>query len=281
MRKRLLNKCLSFVLCFILLTIAAVPAFASSPASENEYVLYEDSDSKVTAYETQTGDKVFLQYTDGKIVQKNIIYASNNNVIEQTFYGNGTSFTNEIKVSDYISVDYSLVPSPAAANAMSMGIIRYQALSGGQLYNYGLRCLVDTSTSQGTYTINGYVGSMATLVSIIVGAINLPISIINTYITQLLVGLGIEAVAGIIKTAVTTTVSSQTTTYTWTLIDTTAVGHTKNVYGHRYYINDSGNHYGETYYDGYLPSDWGTHSLAVWFHNEMFAYPSFSVVGWE
>lgn len=92
-------------------------------------MLYEDSDSKVTAYETQTGDKVFLQYTDGKIVQKNIIYASNNNVIEQTFYGNGTSFTNEIKVSDYISVDYSLVPSPAAANAMSMGIIRYQAVN--------------------------------------------------------------------------------------------------------------------------------------------------------
>ena len=31
---------------------------------------------------------------------------------------------------------------------------------------------------------------------------------------------------------------------------------------------------------GYTPKDWGTQGLAVWFHNEMFGYTTWSVVSW-
>lgn len=40
-------------------------------------------------------------------------------------------------------------------------------------------------------------------------------------------------------------------------------------------------HTGDTYYEGYVPADWGTQALAVWFHNEMFAYSAWGVEGWD
>lgn len=33
-------------------------------------------------------------------------------------------------------------------------------------------------------------------------------------------------------------------------------------------------------YEGYVPKDWKTQSLAVNFHNEMFTYNAWNVVGW-
>ena len=37
----------------------------------------------------------------------------------------------------------------------------------------------------------------------------------------------------------------------------------------------------KTYYEGYLPKEWKTQALAVWFHNEMFSYSVWDVVGWS
>ena len=281
MNKRIIKKCLSLVLCFVLLNTAITPVLADDLNNYTEYVIYQDSDCKITAYETQSGDKVFLQYSDGKLVQKNVIYATDKDIIEQTFYNNNTISTSEIRISDYVSVTVTSVPSPAAARSTNMGIIRYRASVGGETLYYGLRCLVDTKIEQGTYTINSYIGPLLNLVTMIVGALNLPIFVAESFLGNLLVEIGISTVNGAIQSAVSANLSSQITTYTWTLIDTTSSAHTRNVYGHKYYVNHTGIHYGETYYDGYVPKDWGTQQLAVWFHNEMFPYSAFFVVGWE
>lgn len=54
----------------------------------------------------------------------------------------------------------------------------------------------------------------------------------------LIKGLGITVASGMIKNAVTDTVSCIKTQYTWNLVDTTAASHQKNVYGYKYYITD-------------------------------------------
>lgn len=56
---------------------------------------------------------------------------------------------------------------------------------------------------------------------------------------------------------------------------------TKNVYGERYYVTDYKYYSGETYFEGYVPQDWGTQTLGIGVHNEMFGYSNFSIESWN
>ena len=77
----------------------------------------------------------------------------------------------------------------------------------------------------------------------------------------LIKGLGITVASGMIKNAVTDTVSCIKTQYTWNLVDTTAASHQKNVYGYKYYITDvKSAAKNNNYYEGYVPKDWNHHS---------------------
>lgn len=132
-----------------------------------------------------------------------------------------------------------------------------------------------------TYTINNFVGRMVDLIALVVGALTLPNIVAEAFLDALIKGLGITVASGMIKNAVTDTVSCIKTQYTWNLVDTTAASHQKNVYGYKYYITDvKSAAKNNNYYEGYVPKDWKTQSLAVNFHNEMFTYNAWNVVGW-
>ena len=68
----------------------------------------------------------------------------------------------------------------------------------------------------------------------------------------------------------------------WNLVDITNSAHRKNVSGFKYFITDKKlKAKNKTYYEGYLPKEWKTQALSVWFHNEMFSYSVWDVVGWS
>ena len=162
------------------------------------------------------------------------------------------------------------------------GTIKYRAaLDTGYIY-YGLKCTYDTKNlGSTTYTINNFVGRMVDLIALVVGALTLPNIVAEAFLDALIKGLGITVASGMIKNAVTDTVSCIKTQYTWNLVDTTAASHQKNVYGYKYYITDvKSAAKNNNYYEGYVPKDWKTQSLAVNFHNEMFTYNAWNVVGW-
>ena len=122
---------------------------------------------------------------------------------------------------------------------------------------------------------------MVDLIALVVGALTLPNIVAEAFLDALIKGLGITVASGMIKNAVTDTVSCIKTQYTWNLVDTTAASHQKNVYGFKYYITDvKSAAKNNNYYEGYVPKDWKTQSLAVNFHNEMFTYNAWNVVGW-
>lgn len=127
-----------------------------------------------------------------------------------------------------------------------------------------------------------YTGSVVDLVALLVSALSLPIAICNAYVTALLWGLGCTVVSGVIKSAVSDTVSCVETDYTWTLTSASDYTHTKKAYGQSYYITDvksavSGN----TYYEGYVPKDWGDTYLSTSFHDMMFNWFVWEVAGWS
>jgi len=163
------------------------------------------------------------------------------------------------------------------------GTINYRAIIDTGYVYYGLRCTYDANViGPTTYTINGYVGTVVDLVSIIAGAFTIPIPIVGPYVAALISGLGITVVSGVIESALSDTVSCIETDYTWTLTDTTDSYHSKNVTGAKYYITDTKSAAKDkTYYEGYTPNDWGTQAMAVWFHNEMFGYTAWEVVNWS
>ncbi len=280
----------SLVLVFTMSMVMCVPAFASNTKAETKnsevYVLYNSGGTKVEGYKNASGDMIFTQEQDGIMVQRNIIRSENKDIIEREFFGvaserGSTDVQNDtIRISDFITIEKQGVSVPASSST-TMGTINYRAVVDTGVIYYGLRCSYVSSSDTDTYTINNFTGKVVDLVSLLVGAIAVPFEFVNPYVTSLLAGLGIAVLQGEIKDAVTDTVSSDTTTYTWTLQDTTSSGHHKNVYGYKYYIIDTTSHTGETYYEGYTPNDWEIQALAVWFHNEMFPYSTFDVVSWS
>lgn len=132
-----------------------------------------------------------------------------------------------------------------------------------------------------TYTVNKYKGTVVDLVALIVGATHFISKYATSFVNTVLISAGISVVSGVIKKALTTTISCKRRTYKWKLINTKNSSHSKSVYGYKYIANDSKYKCKETFYKGYLPKDWKKRSLAIGFHNELFNYSVFNVEGWD
>lgn len=275
-----MKRFLAVLIAFSLIINLPITTHATSNDTQMDMVLSLD-DTEIFYFELDDGTRVFLQYVNGILTQKNTFHPSYPNTIHREIYSSekGT-IRDTIQASDYITVSTGPVTHQPQSRA-TQGTIRYRAvLDTGPIY-YGLRCSYTSTDSNTTYTINNYVGALVDLVAVLVSATNLLASIGTTVLRRICISAGITIAGGIIKSALSTTVSSVKTAYTWTLVDTTDSGHYKNVYGEKYYVTDSNYHTGDTYYEGYVPADWGTQALAVWFHNEMFAYSAWGVEGWD
>lgn len=284
MRKTFLRFISSAVVIAILFVNNMKVSAVGAPTENAPETVFDMGDTQIEYYETSSGDRIFLQYVNGVLTQKNILPYEQPDIVEREFFvSNGYSRTSAkdiIRPSDYITTTYEeevLQPTPRA----SLGTINYRAIIDTGYTYYGLRCSYTTTNQNSTYTIRSYVGTVVDLVSILVSATNLAASIGSTVVRRICVSAGIAITGGVIKSALSTTVACVKSTYKWTLVDTTLSAHSKNVYGYKYHVTDSNYHTGDDYYEGYQPSDWRTQALAVWFHNEMFAYSAWDVVGWN
>lgn len=280
------SRIISFILIVTIFLTSNIHAFAAEtkPTLSNPEVVFSMGDTTIDYYETSAGDRVFLQYVNGVLTQKNTLPFGSLDIVKREFYNtseNARTITNDvIKPSDYITINEGqeeVLPSPRAA----LGTINYRAIIDTGYTYYGLRCSYTASNKNSTYTIRSYVGTVIDLVSILVSATNLAAAIGTTVIKRICVSAGIAIIGGSIKNALSTTVACVKTSYTWSLVDTTYSGHSKNVYGYKYHVTDSDYHTGDDYFEGYQPSDWRTQALAVWLHNEMFGYSIWDVVSWS
>lgn len=250
----------------------------------NEIVtFFESGDTKVDGFQTDDGDIILRQYVNDVLVQQDTIESENPDIIKRKFFTADTRSNqvteDTIRISDYITITQEPSPSITPFAKTYLGTVYFQALVGDSFLDYGLKCSYD-STFKGTttYTINEYLGPVIDLVGILVGALNMPFTIVSVFVTALLKGLGIAVVSGAIKQAVSDTVSAQQTDYDWTLVDIDDPKHSKNITASKYVVSDYKSVLnGETYYEGCGPAQWG----AIWLHTEMFPYDSWEVIDWS
>lgn len=282
-----MKRILSALMCMVLLINVSAPVLASSELKTAYTTVYDDGETQVRVFEDDVGNIEFVQYTQGEFVQKDVIYSDAPDVIHRYVYTNGNARNvnyDTISVSDYGTVTFE--PCNVQPRKLELsGKIYYRTPDDTQAngyYEYGIQCLCYSSVyGSTTYTINGFLGKVVDLVALLAGAFNIKKVIINSYVTALLESLGIPVVAGIINNVVTATVSCVRTDYTWNLTSTKDSTHSRTVYGAKYYITET-NHavQGKSYYDGYVPSQWGTTYISTWFHETMFSYFAWELVGW-
>lgn len=282
-----MKRILCALLCVVLLLSMMVPAHAASDANAAFVTIYDDGETQVLGYEDDMGNIELVQYTQGALVQKNIIYGDNPDVIHRYCYDNGNARNvayDTISVSDYGAVTFE--PCNIQLRKLEKsGTIYYRTPDDTQAngyYEYGIRCVCNSSVyGSTTYKINGFLGTVVDLVALLVGALEVPITIINAFVTELLKALKITVVSGEIKKKVTSTVSCIRTNYTWNLTSIKDSTHSRTVYGAGYYITEEDHvQQGKTYYEGYVPNQWGTTYISTWFHETMFSYFVWELVGW-
>ena len=280
--KKVYQSFISILLVFSLLASMTLTSFATAKNNKvgDKVTLYEDHETIVEMYTDLSGNRILNQYLNGKLIQRDTLLTSSPNSIKRDFFDDSVtrkSSSDVIYIEQYgkLTSDNNERVQPCAVQ--TAGTIKYR----GYIY-YGLKCTYDTKNlGSTTYTINNFVGRMVDLIALVVGALTLPNIVAEAFLDALIKGLGITVASGMIKNAVTDTVSCIKTQYTWNLVDTTAASHQKNVYGYKYYITDvKSAAKNNNYYEGYVPKDWKTQSLAVNFHNEMFTYNAWNVVGW-
>lgn len=277
---------ISLAMTIIIILSISMTAFATTydTTNVNAIVIYDDGETKIDGYEDAFGNTILRQYLNGKLIQRNTISSNNSHEIKREFFDTTSRKVSidKINVNDYGKLEKTTNNIRPMSSTLA-GTINYSAAIDTGVIYYGLRCTYDTVViGPTTYTINGFVGTLIDLASILVGALGIVSDVASTFVKELVKGLGITVIFGRIKTAVTDTVSSIRTDYNWKLVDTTDSWHNKTVYGSKYYITDVKSAVkGNTYYHGYVPKDWRTQALAVWFHNEMFAYPAWQVVSWS
>lgn len=249
--------------------------------------------TRIDYYETETGDRIFLEYVNGILTQKNTLpYGQDDIVIREYFksteiQNNRCRTTDIIHPSDYInkaenceSNEASIMPLAKTSTETKKGRINYRAAIDTGLINYSMKCSYTKSTGTGTYTINKYKGKIVDLVTILVSVTELAAPAGTSYITRLLIAAGISVTGGAIKKPLTTTVACKIITFKWKLIDTKDSAHKTTYKGYKYVVTDTRYHTNEKYFEGLVAKDWKTQTLAVLFHDKLFGYTSYSVTGW-
>lgn len=249
-------------------------------------------DTRIESYETDEGDVVLLQYVNDVLTQKNTIPHNQEDVIIREFFNDSQSgkstknCTDSIRPSDYITVtEETEVEEPILTRASAWttkGTINYCAAIDSGLVYYGMKCSYTKSTTTGTYTIRKYRGTLIDLIAILVSAIDVPTKYVKTFTDAMLVSASITVINGVLKSVLTTTVASENTNFKWKLVDIQDSKHyTYYTNACRHHIIDSKYATNKNYYEGMCPRKWKKQEMAVLFHDSLFGYTSYSVVGWN
>lgn len=145
-----------------------------------------------------------------------------------------------------------------------LGKIKINLKSNKDLsYTFSGREII-SSPEKEQYTINNYVGSLVSLVSILIGAINPPAFMAKeffaTYLSRVIIGVGGYILGDQITKKFSTTVKSE---YRKVTIKLKGKSGSYNLTGGIYNITDTKSSYkGKTYIEPYTSRDWGKRDLA-------------------
>lgn len=283
-----MKRLLSVILCSVILFSLAVPAFATPEQASEQTIIYDDGETKIVGYEDAQGNTILEEYIGGRLTQRDTIFKNDPYNIREEYFSYGLTPSveqNTISVLDYGIITQSPVLARSNLIPCHAGKIFYRTPDDYSLtgyYEYGVNCVCYKAPEvQTTYTVTNFTGKLITLVGLLVGGLNAPAVIIDSFIKRVLWSAGISLISGELSKPFSDTLSCKATEYTWEITDRKYPDHTKTVYGEKYFINDELSYRnGETHYEGYVPADWGKQSFAALLHYEMYSYSIFEVVGW-
>lgn len=292
-----MKKIMSFIIALTMLVTTSLTGYAqtnnSISSNKDEFIFYGDDgiESKITSDTKENGSIELSQYNDGVLIQTNIV-TPGEDIIKCMTYADveNDSFeindsvknpvTTYIKASDYVEFDGDFEESiPNQYALKKLGVINYKEHPTTFMKERLQVQSNDSSAVQTTYTIRSYVGTIVTLVSIIVSGISVPVFAVNAFISTVLAAAGITIVGGAINKALSTTVAAKKTTYTVYLTDLIG-GRKTTEYGYRYQLNDSAYKNSGTYYEGLAEPQWRTNTFQQKAYYYMYFLSSPGVASW-
>ena len=283
--KKLIIRVISYVL---IVSLISCSIGLTASAQENVETVYEEvmifDDVTIVMQEDSDGNITISEYKSGILTQKNRITCDMNGVIIREFYDNNqskASYSDRIYVNDVVELACSDMAVPCIDTSYSLwGHIEYRVtVTEGSIYYMQAVRLNISGPVTTTYTIRSWVGTVVDLMSILASAGLASLRALSSFVPALLTALGITVIGGAITQALSTTVASRQTTYTWQVYDVHVQIPTYLV-GTQNYIIDETSHYAETYTDGILPSHWGTTTMSVTFYNSSYFESAWTVSRW-
>lgn len=281
-----MKKFLCIAMCFVLCLSMTLPCYAASNPSSEEETIWEGDNFIITGSVTADGTTILNEYTDGVLTQRNTVYANDpDHAVYIEHFGSGIARTAQREViyaTDYGTIETHDSVSPCLATIA--GRIYYRTPDPSYtdgFFHYSVFCQYTTSDSkQTTYTVRNYTGQITNLVSLFVSALKSPAAFVSTFIRRLITNLCLKVAGDVLVDSFTATVAALRTDYDWQMMDPDNYSNYHTAKGSKYYINDTGSHYGENYYDGFVPQQWRTQYFAVQAHGLMFGYDVFEVEKW-
>lgn len=288
--KKFSDMCTKILSLLLVISMLCSTAFAIQPMEQNKggdgiSTVYLSDNVKIDAYESQDGNTILCEYTDGILTQRNTIFKGNNSYYQREIFGENP-ICEFVYVDEYISADPCLTSYDEAKSITMHGNIQFRNMTTyGYVYNK-LNCTcVETKVGQTTHTIHEFTGNIIDLVSLVVSLFACPPIVgLGSFLKALAAAMGVEVAGEIIKGRLTCTLACIKTDYDWQIANSNIPDETKYFSGHSYFINDvnaPSNLKGVTDYEPYTPNDWRTSGLATTFHNAVFGYAPDEIIGWS
>ena len=279
-----ISKAISLILVVLIVFAYPVNAYASEvQAQEYQFdCVITLGDVMIGSYENELGDSFIYEFINGELTQRNTILHNQPGVVYRDYFDQDGSvrMASTMYASDYgISRKTKEITTFAMNAYSSFGEIQYRVV-GYEGYEYYTQVVrLSQSTREDDYTLDSWKGTVVDLIGILVSAGIGAAGVVTGYVNNLLLATGVYVVGGVIKDAITTTVVSRKTEFTWQLMDTVFENDTY-VSGSKHVITESGDNYGEVYYNGITPRDWGTMFMANSFYNVSYAFSNWTVNKW-
>lgn len=279
-----ISKAISLILVVLIVFAYPVNAYASEvQAQEYQFdCVITLGDVMIGSYENELGDSFIYEFINGELTQRNTILHNQPGVVYRDYFDQDGSvrMASTMYASDYgISRKTKEITTFAMNAYSSFGEIQYRVV-GYEGYEYYTQVVrLSQSTREDDYTLDSWKGTVVDLIGILVSAGIGAAGVVTGYVNNLLLATGVYVVGGVIKDAITTTVVSRKTEFTWQLMDT-VFENDAYVSGSKHVITESGDNYGEVYYNGITPRDWGTMFMANSFYNVSYAFSNWTVNKW-
>lgn len=283
--KRVVRRFVAFVMITVIMSTIPISAFAFGTVDGcvTENVMILGNDVRITGFEDESGNTIICEYVSGVLKQRNTIPCEQIGVAFCEYFdddGETVIHTDYLYASDYGEIQQATSMHPYVSSGYSsFGSIQYKVVTDTTQYYTQIVKIRSHNPVTMVYTIRNWTGTVVNLVTALVSAKLGTYSIMNKFLNGFLASLGIGIIGNKLTSTLSATVASERYSYTWQLYDSVIQDETFCV-GDRYYISDEGEHYGETYYDGVTPKDWGTGYMATMFYNAMYSGDYWNVHRW-